>query len=562
MSKNYFGKAPLNYVKNEYVKKIKEDSKAILNNSSTTSNIKKKKLDEIFQKPEFKTFVNDLKLRIAKLNREYIVQKSNNNPKVSPQVASLAETLNAYTNELVGFYENTYYNIPNNSNQKEFIRDLKMIISTYGKLQEDLTNIIYTSNSVENIIKTKGLNVVDSYKSETIKKIENKFLDDLRKKIESQPTPQSIPTEIGSQQKTQVPVPQTVSTQQSEIESNIENNCNNCYRNSVIHLLTTLLRDDDFKGNDINKAFNIDPNDDNCNTKENLKNLLINLVQNKPFHPQSILQTYNPLLIYSLLYKNGNNFVLNQNNKFKIKINNTIIDTLDSLCRFYPNLNTNSISSKEHYFNIFKDNLKKHITISDTNNKNTLDKDVYIDLIINSIYKSYGNSLLYLISEHGLFQSRIFSTNFLNNIKINDNTYVLTSFKNTVLNKNSGLRFENYHNLEDVILNALKKHTFTNNSNKYIILSTGDLAKFTNKNFNYLFKINNNYYEVKDIIYASGGHYISVNLRNNQWYKYDDLNRNDPTLLVQNASQGTVNFDIRGFYPNIFLLKKIGPVTP
>lgn len=550
----HFGRTPLNYEKRTYVKKIKENSKNILNSTSTTHNQKKEALNKIFKSPEFKTFVADLKLRVAKLNREYILQKSNNNPNVSPKISALANTLNAYTNELIGFYERTYYNIPNNSEQKQFIRDLKMIIGTYGKLQEDLTNIIYTSNTVENVIQSKGPLITKSQKSDTIKKIETTFLEDLRKKIESKPTT-SAPTPIASKP----PQPQPQQPVVVQLEANLENNDNNCYRNSTIHLLLTLLRDADFNTN-LESAFDIQQ-DDSCNTKNNLKEFLIKLVKNESFHPQSILKTYNPLLVYSLPYKNGANFSVG-NKKFKIKriIDNSNIDNFNQLCTFNPDLT--SISSKDHYFNIFKKKLKENIKIVDTNNTNVQNQDNYIDLIINSIYKSYGNALLYLISEHGLFQSKIFSQKFLNNIKINNDTYCLTSITNTVLNQTNGIKYGNYNNLEEAITNALNRTPIDNQGNKYIILTTIDSAKFKTTNFNHIFTINSHYYEVTDILYGSTGHYISLSMRNNKWYKYDDFDRSDPKEVTQNAVSGTVDFNVPGFYPNIFLLKKIGPVSP
>lgn len=561
----HFGKTPLNHDKKAYVKKIKKNSKNILNNSSTSSNRKKEKLDEIFQSPDFRRFVDDLKLRVAKLNREYIIQQSNNNPHVSREVSALANTLNAYTNELIGFYENTYYNIPNNSDQKQFIRDLKMIIGTYGKLQEDLTNIIYTSNTVENIIKSKGPLIISSHKSDTMKKIEKEFLDELRRKAISQPVLSSPSTPISSQAKPQSSQAQPGQPQPNQtrplltiLEANLENNCNNCYRNSVIHLLLTLLRDTDFQGDNLENAFDIQ-RDDVCFTKNNLKILLENLINGRDFHPQSILQTYNPILL-SPQYVRNNHFSLEvqrQDIQFRIKkkSDNSNINNFSLLCTYYPLIN--DVRSKDHFFELFKNNLKRNITILDMNNRNVPNQEYYINLIINSIYKSYSNSLIYLISEQGLFRANIFSDAFLNNIKINDNTYILKSFKST--NTRNGRIEEKYDNLEDLITNALQRTQFNNPNNKYIILSTNDfdLAQFDNKNFNNQFIINNNHYEVTDIIYSSNGHYVTLNMRNNEWYKYDDTESSHPVRITQNRNIGMVDFNIDGFYPNIFLLKKI-----
>ncbi len=574
MDKSYFGKKPINYTKSEYVSKIKKNAKEILNSTTTSSNNKRKRLDIIFQDPKFKDFVNDLKSRVSRLNKEYIIQKSNNHPKVSQQVSTLANALNAYTNQLIGFYEESYYNIPNSNERKRFIRDLKMVIGTYGKLQENLSNIIYNSNNVQNVIKTKGLNVIDSYKSETMKKIETEFIEELKKKEAQKPTI-SNPITVTSQNKQTPnlaqPTQPTQPTQKGgNIDINLLNNSNNCYRNTVIHLLLTLLRDDMFSGNNIENAFNPNMNDDNCGTKNNLKQFLIKLVRNQPIHPQEILITYNPILVNHAHYKNGPNYTITKlrNNlngtrieteyQFTItKKDNTPINSYNELCIYYPNLNTDkTINSSSDYFNIFNNNLIKNININvriiETiikGNKKNSQKEIqnneelnfYVKLIIDTFYRSFGNAFQYLIYEGtGLFESNIFSERFLNNIKINNDTYILTHFG------------RNYNNLEDLINQSLRNVNFTNQDNKYIIISTGDLVTFKDMNFNNIFTINNNDYEVTDIIYASEGHYVSLNRRNNIWYLYDD------TVITHPVKHNT--FTVQGFNPNIFLLKKIVPV--
>ncbi len=139
-SKKYLGKRKEEYNKRGKINKTKSNLNKVLERSNGAP----VSLETIFSQPEFQNFVQDVKSRVQKLNKEYVIQQANyRENEVPKEISNLANALNDYTNDLVGFYEKSYFHIENENERKRFIRDLKMIIGTYGKLQENLHNIVY-----------------------------------------------------------------------------------------------------------------------------------------------------------------------------------------------------------------------------------------------------------------------------------------------------------------------------------------------------------------------------------------------------------------------------------
>lgn len=139
-SKKYLGKRKEEYNKRREINETKRRMNNVLGRSNGTP----VSLETIFSQPEFQNFVQDVKNRVQKLNKEYVIQQANyRENEVPKEISNLANALNDYTNDLVGFYEKSYFHINDENERKRFIRDLKMIIGTYGKLQENLHNIVY-----------------------------------------------------------------------------------------------------------------------------------------------------------------------------------------------------------------------------------------------------------------------------------------------------------------------------------------------------------------------------------------------------------------------------------
>ncbi len=138
----YLKKKKGNFNKSKLVNNLNTNSKSILNHANLGYNARKVSLDKIFKNPEFTELVSNIKSRVQKLNREYAIQQSNKQ-NIPKEISTLANALNEYTNELVGHYEKSYFKINNEVKRKRFIRDLKLILGTYGELENSLQNILY-----------------------------------------------------------------------------------------------------------------------------------------------------------------------------------------------------------------------------------------------------------------------------------------------------------------------------------------------------------------------------------------------------------------------------------
>jgi hypothetical protein len=139
---SYLKKKRSNFNKSKIVESINRQSKPLLNHTNLGSNARRVGLKRIFENPEFKELVSNIKSRVQKLNREYAIQQSKNE-NIPKEISTLANALNQYTNQLVRHYENSYFKIKTENERKRFIRDLKLILGTYGELETNLQNIVY-----------------------------------------------------------------------------------------------------------------------------------------------------------------------------------------------------------------------------------------------------------------------------------------------------------------------------------------------------------------------------------------------------------------------------------
>ncbi len=545
----YLGKPFKEYDKSEAVKDFFESLKVIINDSAKNKSAKENEIKDLFR-TKFAPIKNDIQNKVKRLvNETQIAQKNIANGNVNSEMLEIAQSLNAYTNQLLTHYENSYFKIANQNERKKMIRDLRFLLSTYGMVQQSLGNIVYgnqkiNESNIRNSVSNKSSLMTSYEKSLKSNKSTSKIISTL-------PDTSSLVT---STNKSSI----TEATQKSKLiinsvpEENLLNNSNNCYRNSVIHLLLTLLHNEDFsknsfKNENLNKAFNISIS--NFETpKRNLITFLKDYVKNKPTHKQNILNTYNPLLtLISNFSKDDSNYFVIDDYRFKLNINGINISDFQELYTYYPSLNEN-IKSSNDFYEAFKNNLMHSVQIEQPQNKR-IRAEIYFDKMINSIYKSYGNAQMYLYDL--LHNDSIFSTEFLDKLKTNNNTYLTTLYYPT-----STIIFS---------LNALITNLQTNlqqqnmTKNKYILFSVGDLHSFKDYDFDKLYLINGNYYQLSDIVYASNGHYISLNMRNGIWYKYDDMTN---VLPLSGANANKFNLESSGFYPNIFLLINTGISPP
>ncbi len=516
-------------------------------------------LTTVFKSNQFISFVSDLKNRVHRLNKEYnIKSKKNNN--VSAETKKIGEALNDYTNEVINFYENSYYKIKNEENQKKFIKDLYLIISTYAKLQNELKNIVYYG---ENIITDKLPNI------NILKKELNKYLSEIHKHKSS--INKSSSNKSSSNKSSTISINEVSNTQDKPKSSQtitneigLYNNYNSCYKNAVIHLLLGILKNEQ----NINESFNLNNyfinfnNNNNIkykNIKNNFKIFITNLLNNIQINNIAILNTYNPFITYFSshinAYQKNDVFVVNEIN-YKIKIKNAFINDLQELSEnFFPEINNNI--NPETFYNNFLKNILNGVELYQINNinnslqlvNNLNTKKRIFTYIINNSYTAMGFTYGYLNN----ILNDIFNDTLLNKIKIQNNLILDVYYK-------SGSKINSFDEiLSDAFTNNninLKNNNLNNfnNNNNYIIIHIGDNNYTLNDfNFNVTYKIGNNLYIISDIVYASGGHFISLNKRGNKWYKYND-NTFDK---IENIK----TFKIDNFMPNIFLLRRVYAVS-
>lgn len=157
----YLKKMRSNFNKSSIVETLNKKSKPILNYPNLGYNTRKVGLKRVFENPEFINLVSNIKSRVQKLNREYAIQQSKNE-NIPEEISILANALNDYTNDLVGHYENSYFKIKTEHERKRFIRDLKLILGTYGELETNLQNIVYQKNNVRITQKNNNENNINN----------------------------------------------------------------------------------------------------------------------------------------------------------------------------------------------------------------------------------------------------------------------------------------------------------------------------------------------------------------------------------------------------------------
>ena len=509
----------------------------------------------------------DMMSKLRKLNKEFKIKMIQNNENLSPEIKFVGESLNDYTNELLDFYKNSYFHIKNKEKKKKFLDDLKLIISIYGKFDNLFKNIYKTNNILRkgigklpkrNIQRIKEKRKEETFRSNEINKFEKLFIIKRLPRLPKTDTKQShlqIKVQSKQSQATSINSQKSKKVSNNNIEDNLLNNSSNCYRNSVLHLLVSILKDEQ-SNNNFDAVFKNNLNDI-CETKMNLKNLLIALVNKKYFHPLSILTTYNSFLTEVSPKEHNYNNTFNINGiRFTMRHNNRYITNYNELCEYYPNLNKyNQTHTSYNFYEDLKTNLKNNIEINVVDNKN---KDI-IKMIIDNRFMSYASADIYL--SQLLDKSKMFKEDFLNKIKITyvennkkNYTYILYPNITTTTNTNT----VQYNNFQNYFNDVIKNYNIQNiQNNQYLMMSSIYLLIFKNYDFNQIYIINSQYYyQITDIIYTSRGHYVSLNMRNGDWYLYNDVtNSKEPEKLGR--ENDLFNLSNRNFYPNIFLLKKI-----
>lgn len=546
----YFGQPIEAYNKSEYVKKFFEGLKEIINNRNLNKNGKENAIQELFKR-QFTPIQDDIKEKLQRLIYENQLQRTNiENKNINAEMLQIAQSLNAYSNNLLNFYGNSYFEMTNSGERKKFIRDLRFLLSTFGMVQQALGNVVYGENRITN----SNIRNAVSNKSSLVQAYEKK---DREKKSLMKPSNGSASGTFIRKEEIQESNKNKLLSNQF-LESNLLNNANNCYRNSVIHILYTLLSKE-------GEAAFASPSNPYMEMKSNLKNFLVNYVTKKEVHPQGILNTYNPFIsVISDYSKDSKEYFVIDDYVFKLKNtnSNTYINNIQELYTYYPTLN-GSIKSANDFYDAFRTNLINNFTIEKGPNQ-AFRNDFYFDKIINSIYKSYGNAQMYLYDLLHNKENAIFKTDFLNKLNVNSASTLSTYM--TTLYYESNIKIPS---LNSVVSDAQSKFNFapvaastkTGSSpvNEYILISVGDMHHFDNYDFDKLYLINNHYYQLSDIVYASGGHYISVNMREGKWYKYDDMT---PSAVLLDGNN--FNLEASGFYPNIFLFinTKVSPTVP
>lgn len=165
----YFGKPIESYDKSENVKKFFKGLKEIINDKSENKNGKETKIQNLF-KTQFTPIQNDIKEKLQRLMYENKLQKTTiQNKNVNEEMLQIAQSLNAYTNDLLNFYGNSYFKMTNNGERKKFIRDLRFLLSTFGAVQQALGNVVYGENRLNEL----NIRNAVSNKSQLVKKYEN-----------------------------------------------------------------------------------------------------------------------------------------------------------------------------------------------------------------------------------------------------------------------------------------------------------------------------------------------------------------------------------------------------
>ncbi len=339
-------------------------------------------------------------------------------------------------------------------------------------------------------------------------------------------------------------------------EKNLPNKtATQCYKNSTLHLLLSIIR------NELsNKPTNIDNdaifemlfiNRNNRNgTKNNLKSVLKDMLLGKVISYDRIINTYFPSTIsipappqfpvepvkepnmseknYGKKYKNYQNNLKSYPQRLKnykarqfTRINGIIRPKLRSEHYHDNNEYLNSIFSD----NIFNEGLVNRIF-------NICSENRFINMI---------NNVMNPIMLHNNNGTELTMNDFLVNNEITEDL-INNLIKNTYILKNAiEVRFGERYIYDYIIINCDLGNELTHNMNL---------------DLNTIFNINNNMYIINDISYYGETHYVSINRRGNDFYYYNDLDRN---INGMPCYEDEINTGIcrDGRLPKTIMLKRI-----
>ncbi len=384
--------------------------------------------------------------KLKKLNKEFQIKMFENNEAISDDVRIIGNSINDFTKHLLNHYKSKYFHIKNENKKKKFLKDLKLLIGIYGQF-ENLFQHVYTSNNI------------------------------LRKSVVK---PQSSSTPKSSS----IPKP-TQSTQNiiqnmhiNGVEENLPNDTSTqCYKNSTLHLLLSIIKSELNTNGNKNVLFNdlfINTNNKN-GSKENFKNLLKDMLLGKKIEYKRLLTTYFPKTMQPL-----NHQVWHDNNNY-----------LNGILELESQIFSERLLKK--IFNICVENIQINpsivLNMNDYQINNNIDNNQIIRIIIN-LYKlqnlSMNNTLLY--------------NNSLNYIIIQNPEIELKGGKNP----SYGLRYN-----MNINLNSIVNTSYGN-------------------------------YIITDISYYNGNHYISVNKRGSNFYYFNDMS-NRRILTPEEINNGSIN---------------------
>ncbi len=301
------------------------------------------------------------------------------------------------------------------------------------------------------------------------------------------------------------------------IEQNFDNDSNDCYRNSALHLLLTILKSIPLKKNDILHRNIINMNDilfNPSNTNIELKNFLSNILNN---------QRQRKVPYYTLT---------SGIQKFK-PINNSMTTTQQDTNEYLNEL-------LDHFIN------PRVKSILET-------KRFDLKGMSDEIDENRSKNVM----------SRGFSTHIILNLPEN---FISTSYATA----NNNLQLIINNNLIDVFSVPV--------NNSFIIIEISPYENSTNTqstrhNFfidnDSIVNIKGNFYIINDIIYHTGniksGHYIChsrrhYKLNNNiksDWIIYDDQNKNTPVYYTDITNKPNNNYFNNIWSPTTILLKKV-----
>ncbi len=289
--------------------------------------------------------------KLNKLKMEFNIKMVQNNEVVSPEIKLIGNSLNDYTNQLLNHYKSRYFNIKDENKKKKFLRDLKILIGIYGRFENIFQNM---------------------YKS-------NKVL-----------TKKSVPKNTKGKQ-TPLPPKASQATRGDErgnviqnrhinnVEENLPNRGTQCYKNSTLHLLLSIIKNELNTDENKNVLFdNLFINNQN-GTKMNFKNLLKDMLLGKRIEYNKLINTFFPRTMQPNRheYYHDNNEYLNgilQSGIFSERLLNKIFN-INRETIIHANIQDYQVNSTINSYLIrhILQNIHAYVSSFPKNNNNTLD---------------------------------------------------------------------------------------------------------------------------------------------------------------------------------------------